>query len=253
MLLLLLLLLQGHHCCELDVPDQPAIYSPSAARTPKTPNSSTPGHHPPDADDDIEYILPAQFLIGNPRWHSSLGGSLARRVHPAAAAQESSRPTHEAGSQSRGVSLDWPGRLPGSTWRKSVEVPAAASGMKPAGMQTTAAAGAGTGATAAAAATAATNAGSEAGKFAAADAAAAVTVRSTASVGECLSMVAGFSSQSSESLAVSPLALKLQLTSSTHWKLFCPCVSYRRTRTGPKGPESSIVGTHPHSTMLLWH
>ncbi|WIA10699.1 hypothetical protein OEZ85_010879 [Tetradesmus obliquus] len=75
---------KGQHCCELD------LTSPAAAITPKSPHPSTPGNQPANADDDdeIEYILPAQFLLGNPRWHSSLAGSV-RRVHPAAAAEGS--------------------------------------------------------------------------------------------------------------------------------------------------------------------
>ncbi|WIA30744.1 hypothetical protein OEZ86_000810 [Tetradesmus obliquus] len=125
---------KGQHCCELDPT------SPAAAPTPKSPHPSTPGNQPANADDDgeIEYILPAQFLLGNPRWHSSLAGSV-RRVHPAAA--EGSVAGANT-NHSRGVSLDWPGRVPGSAWRKSVEGSAAA-GLKQAGAQAAAAAGAG--------------------------------------------------------------------------------------------------------------
>lgn len=47
---------------------------------------------------DSEFILPAQFLLGNPKWHSSMAGG--QRVHPSG-----------TGGQSRGASLDWPSRV----------------------------------------------------------------------------------------------------------------------------------------------
>jgi hypothetical protein len=105
--------------------------------------------------------MPAQFLLGNPRWHGSLAGSL-KRIHPSGtAAGESAAAV--GGHGSRGVSLDWPGRVPGSAWRKSVEVPAVAAAA-PAGVQDAA------------------GAGGKPGERPEADA--AVAVRSKASVGE---------------------------------------------------------------------
>lgn len=61
-----------------------------------------------------EFIMPSQFLLGNPRWQSSLSG---QRVHPSAGEAGA-----DDGSQgkplSRGISLDWPGRVPGA-WPKA--------------------------------------------------------------------------------------------------------------------------------------
>jgi hypothetical protein len=154
------MLLQGHNCCDLDMPSVHPI-TPGATNLLKNPNSTQPGNQPADADDKIEYIMPAQFLLGNPRWHSSLTGSV-ERIHPAAGAGDSSAAAN-GGQLSRGVSLDWPGRVPGSAMRTSAEVPEAAAAA-PAGLQVAAAAG------------------GEAEERPEADA--AVAVRSKASVGE---------------------------------------------------------------------
>jgi hypothetical protein len=124
-------LLQGLNCCDLDMPP---VHPTSPGATPLSKNANP--SQPADADDEIEYIMPAQFLLGNPRWHGSWAGSI-KRIYPAAAADNAAA---VGGHHSRGVSLDWPGRVPGSTWRKSVEVPAAAAAVS-AGEQGAAGAG----------------------------------------------------------------------------------------------------------------
>lgn len=60
---------------------------------------------------DTEFILPSQFLLGNPRWHSSAAGSF-QRIHPAV--DSDAGRLKPRSSRSRGVSLDWPGRIPGA-------------------------------------------------------------------------------------------------------------------------------------------
>jgi len=105
---------------------------------------------------DCEFILPSRFLQGNPKWRSSLAGGqqqqqLSHRVHPA--------PLEGHDTHSRGVSLDWPGRVASNS----------------------------VGAAAAAAAAAAAGGGGSKGRgegHAAADVVATVAVRSKADVGE---------------------------------------------------------------------
>jgi hypothetical protein len=60
---------------------------------------------------DTEFILPSQFLLGNPRWHSSAAGSF-QRIHPSTESDAGRQKPRS--SRSRGVSLDWPGRIPGA-------------------------------------------------------------------------------------------------------------------------------------------
>jgi hypothetical protein len=133
---------------------------------------------------EVEYILPSQFLLGNPRWSSSLAGA-RQRIHPAAAAAGGSGAGGNGNTHSRGVSLDWPGR---KLWgQKSAEL---LRGQKSLDPPTLALPGANNSSpvpsTAGAAAGAAAAAGEKPfeGDSADGDALAAVGVRSKAAVGE---------------------------------------------------------------------